>query len=70
MEGIPYGPTAFPEPFRPEQCDNTGDGSYGVFGQVALEFPTKSGQGVKGYSVCSYSAGETYPSDECRRLVL
>jgi len=35
-----------------------------------LEFPTKSGHGVKLYSVCSYSAGETYPSDECRRLVL
>ena len=29
-----------------------------------LEFPTKSGHGVKLYSVCSYSAGETYPSEE------
>lgn len=27
---------------------------------VVLEFPTKSGHGVKLYSVCSYSAGETY----------
>jgi hypothetical protein len=35
-----------------------------------VEFPTKSGQGVKVYSVCSYSAGETYPSEECRRLLL
>ena len=29
-----------------------------------LEFPTKSGHGVKGYTDCSYSAGETYPSEE------
>jgi hypothetical protein len=29
-----------------------------------LEFPTKSGHGVNGYSDCSYSAGDTYPSDE------
>ena len=29
-----------------------------------VEFPTKSGHGVKGYWDCSYSAGETYPSDE------
>jgi hypothetical protein len=35
-----------------------------------VEFPTKSGQGVKLYSACSYSAGETYPSEECRRLAL
>ncbi len=39
-------------------------------GPSALEFPTKSGHGVKLYSVCSYSAGDTYPSDECRRRVL
>jgi hypothetical protein len=37
---------------------------------VNVEFPMKSGHGVKLYSVCSYSAGDTYPSDECRRLVL
>jgi hypothetical protein len=37
---------------------------------AVLEFPTKSGHGVKLYSVCSYSAGDTYPSEECRRLVL
>ena len=36
----------------------------------ALEFPTKSGYGVKVYTVCSYSAGDTYPREECRRLVL
>jgi len=35
-----------------------------------LEFPTKSGQGIKRYSACSYSAGATYPSDECRRFRL
>jgi hypothetical protein len=35
-----------------------------------VEFPMKSGHRVKLYSVCSYSAGETYPSDECRRRVL
>jgi hypothetical protein len=35
-----------------------------------LEFPTNSGHGVKLYAVRSYSAGETYPSDECRRRVL
>jgi hypothetical protein len=35
-----------------------------------LEFPTKSEHGVKLYSVCSYSAGATYPNDECRRRVL
>jgi hypothetical protein len=29
-----------------------------------VEFPTKSGHGVNGYSVRSYSAGETYPSEE------
>ena len=29
-----------------------------------VEFPTKSGHGVNDYSDCSYSAGETYPSDE------
>ena len=29
-----------------------------------MEFPTKIGHAVKGYSDCSYSAGETYPSDE------
>jgi hypothetical protein len=29
-----------------------------------LEFPTKSRHGVNGYSACSYSAGETYPSEE------
>ena len=39
-------------------------------GTPPVEFPTKSGHGVNGYSVCSYSAGETYPSEECRRLVL
>ena len=32
-----------------------------------MEFPRKSGQRVKGYGGCSYSAGVTYPSDECRR---
>jgi hypothetical protein len=36
-------------------------------GALIVEFPTKSGQGVNGYSVRSYSAGETYPSDEWRR---
>jgi hypothetical protein len=42
-----------------------------VIAQVRrLEFPTKSGHGVKLYSVRSYSAGDTYPSEECRRLVL
>jgi len=35
-----------------------------------MEFPTKSGHRVKLYSVRSYSAGDTYPSEECRRLVL
>ena len=30
----------------------------------AMEFPTKSGYEVKDYSDCSYSAGETYPSEE------
>ena len=35
-----------------------------------VEFPAKSGQGVKVYSDCSYSAGETYPSEECRRWLL
>jgi hypothetical protein len=35
---------------------------YGMYNEV--EFPTKSGHEVKGYSDCSYSAGETYPSDE------
>jgi hypothetical protein len=35
-----------------------------------LEFPTKSGHGVKHYSARSYSAGDTYPNEECRRLVL
>jgi hypothetical protein len=35
-----------------------------------VEFPTNGGRAVKLYSVCSYSAGETYPSDECRRRVL
>jgi hypothetical protein len=29
-----------------------------------VEFPTRSGHEVKVYSDCSYSAGETYPSDE------
>jgi hypothetical protein len=29
-----------------------------------VEFPTKSRHGVNGYSACSYSAGETYPSEE------
>ena len=37
---------------------------------VVVEFPTKSGHGVKLYSACSCSAGDTYPSDECRRRVL
>ena len=31
---------------------------------ATVEFPTKSGHEVKGYSDCSYSAGETYSSDE------
>ena len=35
-----------------------------------LEFPTKSGHGVKLCSACSYSARDTYPSEECRRCVL
>ena len=35
-----------------------------------LEFPRKSGHGVKLYSACSYSAGDTYPREECRRWVL
>ncbi len=35
-----------------------------------VEFPTKSGHGVKLYSACSYAAGDTYPREECRRLVL
>ncbi len=34
---------------------------------MGVEFPTKSGHRVNGYSDCSYSAGDTYPSDECRR---
>jgi hypothetical protein len=38
--------------------------------EVSVEFPKESGHGVKGYPACSYSAGETYPSDECRRLAL
>jgi hypothetical protein len=29
-----------------------------------------SGHGVKLESACSYSAGDTYPSDECRRRCL
>jgi len=29
-----------------------------------LEFPTKNGHEVKGYSDCSYSTGDTYPSEE------
>jgi hypothetical protein len=33
-------------------------------GDTYVEFPTKSGHGVNGYSDCSYSAGDTYPSDE------
>src|SRR5581483_2257761 len=33
-----------------------------------VEFPRKSRHRVKGYPACSYSAGETYPRDECRRL--
>src|SRR5262249_26256415 len=39
-------------------------------GSDPVEFPTNGGRAVKPYSVCSYSAGETYPSDECRRRVL
>ena len=39
-------------------------------GAQTLEFPTKSGPGVKLYSARSYSAGDTYPNEECRRLVL
>jgi hypothetical protein len=35
-----------------------------------VEFPRKSGHGVKDYPACSYSAGETKPRDECRRLGL
>ena len=35
-----------------------------------VEFPTNGGRADKLYSVCSYSAGDTYPSDECRRRVL
>jgi hypothetical protein len=38
--------------------------------ECAMEFPTKSGHGVKLYSACSYSAGDTYPREECRRRVL
>jgi hypothetical protein len=38
--------------------------------KLNLEFPMKSGHGVKLYSVRSYSAGDTYPREECRRLVL
>jgi hypothetical protein len=49
-----------------EACRKEGNGD----ALLLLEFPTKSGHGVKLYSVCSYSAGETYPSDECRRRVL
>src|SRR5690349_522565 len=37
---------------------------------VCVEFPTKSGHRVNGYSACSYSAGETYPSEEWRRWPL
>ena len=35
-----------------------------------VEFPTKSGHGVKLYSVCSYAAGDTYPKEEGRRWLL
>jgi len=37
---------------------------------LRVEFPTKSGHGVKLCSACSYSARDTYPSEECRRCVL
>ena len=45
-------------------------GSGKTVAYTTLEFPTKSGHGVKVYTVCSYSAGDTYPREECRRLVL
>lgn len=32
--------------------------------ETRVEFPTKSRHRVNGYSACSYSAGETYPSEE------
>jgi hypothetical protein len=44
--------------------------SFDAWKEGKVEFPTKSGHGVKLYSACSYSAGDTYPSDECRRLLL
>lgn len=33
-----------------------------------VEFPTKSGHEVNGYSDGSYSAEDTYPSEEWRHL--
>ena len=39
---------------RVRQCDKCGKRW-----ATAVEFPTKSGHGVNGYSVRSYSAGET-----------
>src|SRR5262249_22686403 len=38
-------------------------GNRRLFCEHDLEFPTKSGHRVNGYSVRSYSAGETYPSE-------
>ena len=58
------------QPFRPDKVKIKGDIEQKLIRLACVEFPTKSGQGVNGYSVCSYSAGETYPSDECRRVVL
>ena len=65
---LPYDPSC-PVVCFDEACKQ-------LFGEVRtprrrrVEFPTKSGHGVKLYSVCSYSAGDTYPSAECRRRVL
>ena len=52
--------------FKPAHIDALMD----VINSKRLEFPRKSGHGVKGYPACSYSAGETKPRDECRRLGL
>jgi hypothetical protein len=35
-----------------------------------LDFPTDGGRGVRVYPACSYSEGDMYPSDECRRTRL
>jgi hypothetical protein len=42
----------------------SGDQPAIYIGEGDLEFPTKSGHRVNGYSACSYSAGATYPSEE------